>query len=526
MNRLILTIVIVLSAASAWANEIVPASEPIQDQYIVVLKQDAIIPPGLLRAAERRHQARSQIESLAAEYRGRTHHVFTDTIPGFSAAMTRREARALARDPRVAYVAQDGWVQAAEAQFQADPPSWGLDRIDQRDNLLDGLYEYITGEHPVSVYVIDSGIRTTHSDFAGRVDTMNAFTAYTDGWGIEDCHGHGTHVAGVIGGTLHGVAKNVTLHPVRVLNCWAGGPISAVIAGVDWVTAQVNDNPHAAVANMSLSAAGSQALDDAVRASIAAGVTYVIAAGNNGADACNYSPARVEVALTVGSSTSNDNRSLSSNYGRCVDLYAPGVSIVSAFNRHDEDSLTMSGTSMAAPHVAGIAAKLLAQNPAASPTEIADLIIANATQSEGDFTPDGNDLIAYSMIQLENHENSDSEIEVGFQVACTNNHRCVFQAEVEAADASVNRYYWDYGDGNTHDHHRPTARHRYQTDDDVVTVILAVEFDDGGIAISERAISLPSGGGNNGGGNNGGGNNGGGNNGGGNNGGGNNGGGN
>lgn len=505
MNRLIITIVILLTASTAWASEIVPASDPIRGQYIVVLKDDAITAPGLLRATERRRHDRQAIESIASEYRSRTGQIYTDTIPGFSARMNVREARRLARDPRVAYVAEDGWVEAADSHVQFDPPSWGLDRIDQRDNLLDEIYEYLPGDNPVSVYVIDSGIRSTHTDFNGRVDTVNAFTAYTDGWGIEDCHGHGTHVAGVIGGELHGVAKSVTLHPVRVLNCWGGGPISAVIAGVDWVTAQVNDNPHAAVANMSLSAAASNALDDAVRASIAAGVTYVIAAGNNGADACNYSPARVSEALTVGSSTPNDNRALSSNHGECVDLYAPGVSIVSTYNRGDNDTVTMSGTSMAAPHVAGIAAKLLAQAPDSAPTEIADLIIANATQTEGDFAPDGNDLVAYSLIKLETPPEPESSMQADFTATCNaNNRRCLFEATVEGDSVEVDRYYWDFGDGNTHDHHRPIARHGYRNVYGTVTVVLAVELENGEVLVTEKAINLPDDNGGNNNGNNGG----------------------
>lgn len=494
MKRLIITVVTLFTAATVWANDIAPASDPIQDQFIVVLKNEAVAPPGLARAAERRQHARDAIESIAAEYRGQTERVFTDAIPGYSARMKLREARALARDPRVAYVAQDGWIQAADSHTQFNPPSWGLDRIDQRENLLDEIYEFLPNNNPVSVYVIDSGIRTTHADFNGRVDTANAFTAYTDGWGIEDCNGHGTHIAGVIGGELHGVAKNVTLHPVRVLNCWAGGPISAVIAGVDWVTAQVNDNPHAAVANMSLSAAASDALDDAVRASIAAGVTYVIAAGNNSDDACNYSPARVNEALTVGSSTQNDNRALSSNHGECVDLYAPGVSIVSTYNRDDQDTLSMSGTSVAAPHVAGIAAKLLTQAPDKTPAEIADLVIANATQTAGDFHPDGNDLVAYSLIQLETEPEPEPEpsTQVDFSANCSvNNRRCVFEASVEGNSVDVNRYYWDFGDGNTHDHHRPIARHGYRNVFGTVVVILAVELENGEVFVANKSIDLP-----------------------------------
>jgi subtilisin family serine protease len=497
ISRFITVTITLLIAASIHAAEIQPAANPITDQYIVVLKNEQFTPPGLTRAAERRNEIQVTAESIATQYRGRTQQVFTDTVNGFSATMRLDQARALARDPRVAYVAQDSWVEGADTHQQFDPPSWGLDRVDQQDKYLDGIYQYLnsTTDTTVHVYVIDSGIRTTHLDFNGRVDTVNAFTAYTDGWGIEDCHGHGTHIAGTIGGELHGVAKNVTLHPVRVLNCWAGGPVSAVIAGVDWVTAQVNDNPHAAVANMSLVAAASQAMDDAVRASVAAGVTYVVAAGNNGADACNYSPARVAEAITVGGSTQDDQRVLSSNYGDCVDIYAPGAGIRSTYNRSDTDTIAMSGTSVAAPHVAGIAALILAQTPNSSPAAVADLIIANATQSNGNFSPDANDLIAYSLISIEN-DNPEPEFgpDIDFTVDCRpNNQQCTFEATVENNSSDVNRYYWNFGDGNANDHHRPIMRHRYRNTSRQakVTVILTVELDNGELYMADKTIALP-----------------------------------
>jgi len=491
MNRFIIFVTALFFSVTAWSGDIVPSGSPLANQYIVVMNQDQFTPPGLARAEERRNEVRGVAESMAGEFRGNPGYVFTDSLTGFSMTMDRASARKLARDPRVAYVAEDSWAEAADSHIQFDPPSWGLDRIDQRETELDEIYEHMSfaGETPVHVYVLDSGILDTHHDFGGRVDTENAFNAYTDGNGTDDCNGHGTHVAGTIGSDLHGVAKDVTLHPVRVLNCWGGGPVSAIIAGVDWVTARMQDNPHAAVANMSLVASESPALDDAVRASINAGVTYVVAAGNNGGTACNLSPARVAEAITVGSSNQYDERASSSNHGDCVDIYAPGVGIVSTYNRDDDDTISMTGTSTASPHVAGIAAKLIAQAPHHSPAEIFDLILANATEVEGELDTNGNSRLAYGLIELESAPPS-SGPDIEFTAECrAQNQRCTFEAEVDS-DVEIERYHWDFGDGNSRDHHRPSIGHRYTTGG-TVTVVLAVELEDGEIHLADKQLELP-----------------------------------
>ena len=222
--------------------------------------------------------------------------------------------------------------------------TFGLDRIDQRDLPLNSTYDYDTDASVVDVYIIDTGIRSTHTEFGGRVSAVG-FTAIDDGNGMTDCHGHGTHVAGTVGGATYGVAKGVTLHAVRVLSCTGSGSTSGVIAGVDWVTA---NHVKPAVANMSLGGGASTALDDAVRNSIAAGVVYAIAAGNSNTNACSSSPARVTQALTVGSSTSGDARSSFSNFGTCVDLFAPGSSITSAWSTSDTTPVRRSLTPTAA----------------------------------------------------------------------------------------------------------------------------------------------------------------------------------
>jgi aqualysin 1 len=340
--------------------------EAIPNRYIVVLRDEAAGAKGA------KSQAAPLSAAMAKVAGGRVEHVFTHALNGFSIEMTEAAAQALARDPRVAYVEEDVRVYLTDTQQQA---TWGLDRVNQRHRALDGNYTYNATGAGVNVYVIDSGIRPTHQEFGGRATV--AFDAVDDGQNGIDCLGHGTHVAGTIGGTTYGIAKRARLHAVRVFSCVREGRGAWILAGIDWVT---RHHVKPAVANMSLGLMGtSEIVDEAVRNSIAAGITYVVAAGNKNQDACGYSPSRISEAITVGSTTDADTRRFDSNYGSCVDIFAPGNDITSAGMAHDTATEVMGGTSMAAPHVAGVAALILERNRTATPAEVATTIISGAT---------------------------------------------------------------------------------------------------------------------------------------------------
>ena len=339
--------------AEALAPVMAVVGEPIKDSYVIVLREGA------------------DPTSVAAVAGIRPNHVYTAVLNGFSATLNEGQLNALRHNPSVDYIEPD---QEFTADVTVTARSWGLDRIDQRNRPLSGTYSYTTTASNVYAYVIDTGIYTGHSDFGGRA--ANVYDAF--GGNGQDCHGHGTHVAGTIGGANYGIARGVRLRGVRVLNCSGSGSTSGIIAAVDWVR---NNRVNPAVANMSLGGGFSSSLNTAVSNLHNSGVFVAVAAGNSAANACNYSPASASTVYTTAASTSSDARASYSNYGSCVDGYAPGSSITSAWIGGSTATRSISGTSMASPHVAGVAALYKATAGNVSSSTIASWINSNATTS-------------------------------------------------------------------------------------------------------------------------------------------------
>jgi serine protease len=365
-GRLITAAILVAFSASGWASELRRVAEPIKGQYIVVLKDEA-----QLSTKERGKKAMDRIADVAIAHGLKVDMAYEHALQGFVTRGNEASMKRLMKDERVAFIEEDGMSYPGVTQTGA---TWGIDRIDQRDRPLNGTYIYDTGASNVRVYVIDSGIHASHTQFGGRVS--GGATAISDGRGTGDCNGHGTHVAGTIGSATYGVAKQVRLVPVRVFGCTGGSANSTIVAGIDWVR---NNHVKPAVVNMSLGGPAASTIDTATNNLINAGVTVVVAAGNDNANACNFSPARVANAITVGSTTSTDARSSFSNFGTCVNIFAPGSSILSTWWTSNSATNTISGTSMAAPHVAGEAALILAVTPSATPATVRNTIINTAT---------------------------------------------------------------------------------------------------------------------------------------------------
>ena len=343
------------------ARNIVSASRsvPISGSYIVKFRDD-------MNDQDIENSARSLVKLHA----GSLKHVYKSALKGFAVEnLSAAAASALANDPRVEFIEQDQVMSAITTQTGA---TWGLDRVDQRALPLDGSYTYYVDGTGVTVYIIDTGINFTHPDFEGRAS--KGIDEITANGTAADCNGHGTHVSGTVGGKTYGLAKKVKLVAVRVLDCSGSGTSSGVIAGIDWVTA---NRVLPAAANMSLGGGKDVLLNQAVARSVAAGITYAVAAGNSTADACNSSPSSEPSAITVGATDNTDTFAYFSNYGPCVDINAPGVDVTSDWLGTGTN--TISGTSMASPHVAGAAALYLSANPSATPTQVTSALTGNAT---------------------------------------------------------------------------------------------------------------------------------------------------
>lgn len=353
-------------AISGQKKGVIRSESPVPGRYIVVLEGDN---------SERQlvdAEVTTKGQYLTARFGGEVKDVFSAALSGMVIEMSPEQAEEMNLDPEVRFIEEDSFISVSATQLNSP---WHLDRVDQRALPLDTNYGYGTSGANTHIYILDTGIRTSHTDFGGRANVV--FDNVGDGGNGNDCHGHGTHVAGLAGSSTYGVAKSASIHAVRVVPCSGYGQISNLLAGINWITSN-RINP--AIANISLTAAGSSpALEAGINSSIASGVTYTIAAGNQSADACGFTPARTLNAITVGASANNDSRLLISNFGSCVDLFAPGFDVISLSNANDVDTRSMSGSSMASPVVAGIAALYLGVNSNATPAAVATAITSAST---------------------------------------------------------------------------------------------------------------------------------------------------
>lgn len=456
--RMMMAVAAALGTAEATAGQLLKVDHPLPGRYIVAFDPQAMpgettsVPPAsapvyplLSRLVDPLIGSLgipvvSQIASdLTSIYGGVVTRVFARALPGFVANLDSEQATQLAADWRVRYVEPDSMMHIQRGAVE-EAATWGLDRIDQVSRPLDGRYHFdITGSN-VHAYIVDTGMRSSHREFSGRV--FGGYDGIGDGRGTTDCNGHGTHVAGILGGTTYGVAKQVLLHPVRVLDCTGGGPTSNVIAGIEWMVA---NRLLPAVANLSLGGNASQGLDDAVRGAVSSGMVFAVAAGNEASDACLSSPNRLPEALTVAATDDKDRRAGFSNTGACVDLFAPGVGITSAWFSSDIATYVLSGTSQAAPHAAGAAALYLSGHPQATPQEVSDALVAEASSNKVEDAGAGSpNKLLYT--RLNPGTPPDSPPVGQLSVGCKGMN-CDFGGENSFDDEGIVDYRWDFGDG-------------------------------------------------------------------------------
>lgn len=370
VSTFLLTIALshLIYAAPATTNSVLSSSEAkgiIKNQYIVILNKDV-------------GSSNEFAQGIAKQHGGKVLQTYDAVLKGFAIYLPdvagTAFVEAMKKNPKVVSVENDT-IMKVDATTQSNP-DWGLDRIDQKNLPLDSAYSYLQTGSGTTAYIVDTGILSTHQQFSGRV--LSGYTAISDGNGTSDCHGHGTHVAGTVGGSTYGVAKNVSLVPIRILGCDGSGASSNVIAGLDWI---LKNGKKPAVVNMSLGGEANASLDSAVENLFNNGYVMVVAAGNSNTDACSSSPARVSKAITVAATDSTDTRASYSNYGSCVDIFAPGSQINSSWIGSNTATKVLNGTSMATPHVVGVVAEMLQSTPTAAPQTISTNLLNQASSN-------------------------------------------------------------------------------------------------------------------------------------------------
>lgn len=451
-------------------------NNPIQGMYIVKLRDGAA---GSKLVAQ---GSNGLIKSLGLHPKGvAVKHVYSKVLTGFAGKLSSQNIAKLRANKLVEYIEQDGVVNAVDSQSNA---TWGIDRVDQRDLPLNKTYNYQFTGQGVTAYVIDTGIHTTHSEFGGRARWgTNALDSQD-----EDCHGHGTHVAGTVGGKTYGVAKAVNLVGIKVLNCEGRGANSAVIKGIEWAVSDRGNKP--AVANLSLVSGANNAVDDATRNAIKKGLVMVLASGNKNRDACNASPARTKEAITVNASDKADKRSTFSNYGKCTDIFAPGTSITSAWKDSDTATRTISGTSMAAPHVAGGVALLLEDNNSATPAQIADTLYKNATKDKiANIGAGSTNRLLFTAVKDDGGgQNKAPKASFTYK---RKGLKVSLKDQSTDSDGRITKWNWDFGNGETSSKQNPVVNYRSKG---TYTIKLTVTDNGGKTNSTSQSINVSKGG--------------------------------
>lgn len=462
-------------APNAAAHDAANNGSQIPDEYIIVFNDSV-------------GDVTGRANALLGTHGGNLHQTYSNALKGFSAHMSAQGAAELANDPNVAYVEQDQTLSTAgmfSSGTQKPAWEWGLDRIDQRPAALDTSYSWMSDGTGVTVYIFDTGIRITHQDFGGRAVYGPDFVSNTSS---NDCNGHGTHMAGTVGGTVYGVAKNVSLVAVRVLDCSGNGTASTAIAALDWV---IQNHATPSVVNMSFAGPSSASLNQAVASAIAAGVTVVAAAGDYGVppDACQYSPASAPGAITVGASRLGDSMAGFSNYGKCVTLFAPGMSITSDWWTGDNIVWALDGSSSAAAHVSGAAAIYLSMNPSATPAAVASSIVGSATTGLltqlGAGSPN---LLLYTGDPSVPQPNpappppppGNTPPTASFLASCVKN-KCSFDGSASTDNSGIASYGWAFGDGTSQTTSGPKTTHTYSSKGNYSVTVTLTVTDNGGM---------------------------------------------